>query len=245
MRQPLLFPLMALAALALALPTAAQTAAEPLPLAFGEEYKGEMTAEQYEFNFTFEAVAGDVVVVDVRLTESGAISTPNLFVQDASGETIAEADQFGRLGEAMLPLRIEADGVYSVLLTRRDGGTGDATGPFIFRILKPEVLESGTTIESRINLETGNQYYTLNGPFPATVSFGFNSANREVALLNIYELNEQFPSARGLTVTEDIKTSFNISGEEGGYVVAVEYEQSTMVIYEDLETDYSLTLVGE
>ncbi|MDX2162695.1 MAG: hypothetical protein SF162_15350 [bacterium] len=227
---------------AVVMPAAAQ---ETQSIAYGESVEGVMSNTAFEFEYTFEGEEGDIVAADVRLAESGAFGTPELFLLGPDGDTLIEFTGFIRLGEALVFAQLPESGEYTVILTRRDGRSGDDEGAFVFSLYQPQILTPGESVDGEINIDTGNQYYAIEGGAPATLRYSWSDANSSVPTFRVYAYEDVAPAAAVVTRYPEIGGSVVVDGSEPFYLLAVEYEQSSLVIYGDWETEYTVEYLAD
>jgi hypothetical protein len=142
--------------LVISLPVQAQTA-----LKYGAVVTDDMTADDYEFAYTFVGDAGDVILVAMEPVDVlGDLDETQLRLLDAEGEVLVEDDSFGRtVIFAVLP----DDGEYTLIATRPDGVEGSAVGEFTLQLaLLPEV-EIGSSIRDTVTNRKGDHYYVYRG----------------------------------------------------------------------------------
>lgn len=76
---------------------------------------------------------------------------PALLLNDASGNRLAENDDFGSGINAMLTYALTEDGTYTVIATRSGGSTGSGGGDYTLTLSEAELLQPGSAVDAVIN----------------------------------------------------------------------------------------------
>ena len=110
----------------------AQQTGDPTPITPGVALDGQLTGDNPEAVYTFNASAGDTVAISV--TTSRFI--PHLTLTGSGGVTLAEGDGLGL--RAQISETLPVDGVYTLVVTsqraQRSGGLFFATGEFTLQL---------------------------------------------------------------------------------------------------------------
>lgn len=101
---------------------------EATPIGYGETVAGEITDSGFEQVYTLNGTAGDVVAITVTSTDENYLDG-YLIVQDSSGAILAEIDDVFGL-DPFYMAALEADGAYTIIVTRMGGRTGSSTGAY-------------------------------------------------------------------------------------------------------------------
>ncbi|MGB1289166.1 MAG: pre-peptidase C-terminal domain-containing protein, partial [Aggregatilineales bacterium] len=159
------------------------------------EYTGEITADQPEFRFQFEAAAGDMLGVQMQNT-SGDLD-PLVLLLNAQGDTLILNDDdpqgTGRdsyIREYMIP----ADGTYIIVASRFQRDLGTTAGSFVLRLIRDSettadatpspadltLLEYGTTLTGQLGDETPELFYAFEGQAGDSVNIQLNATSGDL-----------------------------------------------------------------
>lgn len=140
-------------------------------VAFGDVIEAEMTASDYEFEYTFEGAAGDVVIFDLQPVDPfGDLDEPVLVLTNEDGVVASTVDAFN-YGEATLVAQLPADGEYTLLATRDGGVAGDSVGEFTLEFVLAEVLETGAVVEGTATSDVRPNYYVVTAASDWAISY--------------------------------------------------------------------------
>ncbi|MBC8170679.1 MAG: hypothetical protein H7X77_03370 [Anaerolineae bacterium] len=130
---------------------------------YGDVAEGEMTEDEFEFNYTFEGTEGDVVIVSFRpVEEFGDLGSPIIIVTDEDGDTVADTTDAFVFGNLIVAAELENDGEYNIFLTRADGRSGDSVGEFTLELINLPILEVGSPLEAEeTDSDSRSQYYAV------------------------------------------------------------------------------------
>jgi hypothetical protein len=123
-----------------------------LPL--NEWVEGTLTSAEYEITYTFSAAAGELILIEMYDKAADYSVDPKLVLSDSSGTLLAEDDDTVGLG-AVIVFDVPADGDYSLLATTALGAEGSDDGIYILRASQATPLTAGSTIETTIYSEEG------------------------------------------------------------------------------------------
>jgi len=228
-----------LAVLALGIvPTFAQ---DIVALAYGDVVEGEISDAAVEVFYTFDGAAGDIIVLDAFPTTTDSdMNGLSIKLRDAVGREIAASiDEYAI---ARLWTKLEADGTYTVVVTRSEYSSD--SGPYTLRLIKPEVL-SAEGLSGEVNVTAPNAYYALETDAPFKVEIALIEAVQYVPTfymwrmgLNEYELASAtlFPSSEGVTALFSATPI-----EPSVYIVTARYDNVARV-YDDIMGKYSVKL---
>jgi len=146
------------------LPVRAQEA-----LQYGTPITAEMTAELYEFTYTFEGKLNDVVVVAMIPVDAlGDLNNTQLTLQTASGDVLATYQSFG---SNRVFAQLPETAAYTVIATRPDGAAGADVGEFTLSVDSIPMIEIGASIPGTISSEDTAHYYAYNGDTDFYISY--------------------------------------------------------------------------
>lgn len=146
---------------ALLLLWAVPLAAQETKLVMGEPATAEMTAEVYEFAFTFDGKGGDVVMVQFFTEILGDFDRNRLILLSANGRPLAQNDSV--LNDSRLFAQLSSDGVYTVIVTRPDGATGRDVGEFSVTVQLVPEIELNTQISDTVSSADSERFYVYRG----------------------------------------------------------------------------------
>lgn len=146
---------------ALLLVLTASVAAQERTLTLNEPTTDEMTLEDYEFVYHFNAKAGDVVMVEFSTEILGDLDRSKLILQSSNGRPLAENDS--PLSISRLFAELQNDDTYSLIVTRPDGAGGDDVGEFSILVRLVTEMELNSPITDAINGEAPDRYYLYRG----------------------------------------------------------------------------------
>lgn len=140
----------------ISLPVHAQEAIQ-----FGTPITAEMTADEFEFIYTFEGKVNDVVAISMSAVDAlGDLNNTKLTLQNAAGETLAEYDSFSNI---QLFAQLPESSSYIIIATRPDGAEGTDVGEFTLSIDSVPIIEIGATVTNTISSARGGHYYAYSG----------------------------------------------------------------------------------
>lgn len=126
---------------------------------------GEITGETYEQFYTFEATAGDTIIITMNAAEDGPTRLDSyLFLQNANGDVITQDDDSGgNLNSRIGPFTIPEDGTYTVVATRFQQQVGSSTGEYTLTLTAAEqtLINLGETITGTLSDEEPNDFYSF------------------------------------------------------------------------------------
>lgn len=215
-------------------------------IGYGDIVEGEMTEDDYEFEYTFEGSEGDVVLVVFRpVEEFGDLSSPIMMLMDASGDTVADTtDQFV-FGELNLAAELPDDGEYTLLVTRADGASGESLGEFTVELLNLEVLEAGSPVEDETDSDSRPAYYAVKTEENWGLSYLKTDGTMETAIM-VNTINDDNASLNEVaSVDGDMLTEAAIGIFEGGetYIVSVG-EPLFAFNFNTVEVEFTLELLS-
>ncbi|MBL8119152.1 MAG: hypothetical protein JNJ78_16575 [Anaerolineae bacterium] len=144
-------------------------------LEFGQYVEGEITSNDYEFRYTFNGSAGDVVSVEMFPKPGTYDIDGYIFLRDPDGDVVAENDDYG-YPLSLVVAELPADGEYTIVATRSGGSTGSSEGTYWLRVSQVEIVEPGSSVEATITSnydeELPNLFYLKpEASGPVTITF--------------------------------------------------------------------------
>ncbi|MEO0564873.1 MAG: hypothetical protein AAF125_22390, partial [Chloroflexota bacterium] len=172
----------------------------------------------------FDGMADDVIVIEMNSAESRDIFSPQMSLLGPSGAPLAQTpDNPNTVYFTVLSYVLPSDGTYTIQAAQ--GQFGDDTGDYTIRLLQPEALIAGETIEETINADTGNQYYVVESDGASTVDFRMIGAEEQVPRFVIREAETFRLQAYYLSFTPVSTGSITGFIEGGGpLLVSAEYD---------------------
>lgn len=115
-------------------------------MAYGDILDGEISDAEPEVLYTFDAVEGDIVLIEA-FGEPGTFGVdPKIVLMDDDGDTIMENDDLAGVSAVVLN-QIRKDGTYTISVQQSYEGS---EGVFYVRLSKVEPTALGTTIDTAI-----------------------------------------------------------------------------------------------
>lgn len=142
-------------------------------LAYGDVAEGEITSQKFEYEYSFEAKSGDVVILIMAAVDIfGDLDSPLIDLLDSQNNLVGStANQFS-FNTATLAIEIPADGTYLAIATRQDGRSGDSVGAFTFSLLNPPVIAAGTPVTGSVSSENEQvNYYVVKNDSPFSIFY--------------------------------------------------------------------------
>lgn len=206
-----------IALLGLALPlTQAQE-----PLVFDEPVTGEVTNQQFEVPYIFSAEAGEVIVAYLeKIDFDSGYDNPAIILLDASNSVLASLSSYYDMTFAY---QLPEDGDYTLIVSRRDGRTGESEGGYVLLATRPEAL-SESLIEMTLSSEQAQYFtYTTSEPFSVNYSKIDGAFNPVVNVSAIIPMEGSLDYRGKLEGVETIAGSIGIMPEVAPttYVVSV------------------------
>lgn len=211
----------------------AQEAIEP-----GVMITGTITNEDFAVEYTWEAKANDVIVIELaRENYESDFDEPLIIVNDAEGTEVIRYDGYGRATAVVV---LPADGTYTIIATRTDEATGASVGNYTLKVSNPTVLELGTPIEATI-INTEAQYYIYQGEDAFNLSYSRTGEfSPEIAVNEISEFTPGYLTALGALAGESV-TQGTMGTFEGGKLYIISVKEALFSFYfDDVTADYTL-----
>ena len=131
---------------------------------YGDTVTGALSNDTPEVSYTFNGVAGDVVIAEVCETEQFSdLNYPFLTVSDASGNVIAQSSEFN-FKNAVLAVDLQADGAYTLTVSGNPNYPASETiGNFTLTLEQVPRLAPGSPVSDGIRLDDA-RYYLVESP---------------------------------------------------------------------------------
>jgi hypothetical protein len=211
-----------------------------------ETFEGEMTEDEFEFEFTFDAEEGQVIAALFAETDdAGTLLSPTLVLENPAGDTIADTTESFSFGDVSLFAEINSTGTYTLYISRYEEEDGDDVGEFTITVVAVPVLEAGSPLEGTLTSEGNPGYYVVDTGSPFGVSFVKGDGDMDFTL-SVNTIDSQsgtlteLATAEGEGLTEVLLGVFE--GDEP-YIVRVG-EPFFFFSFDETSTDYRVELVS-
>ena len=171
---------------------------ETVPLHYGDIVHGQVTQNQADFRYHFEARAGDVVLIDMLIPINTRLD-PFLQLTDPNGDMLAAYDERGTSAH-LGPLTLPKDGQYEIRASAYVG-----TGPFTLQLTNTEEI-APIAFDKPLEI-------TLDGEIPL-VYLRFDNADSDMLRLEARQIEPDGPGTRPTMRVLDLSGA-RIS--DGGY----------------------------
>jgi hypothetical protein len=219
----------------LVLPAAAQQ-----ELAYGDTVTGEISDTALTQEYTFTGAAGDVVEIEMDVTDSELDSL--LILRDSAGTEVVRNDDSAFGFGSLVIFELPADDTYTIVATRYQEEEGDSTGAYTLSLNQLEPATGAAQFTGEATYENEPYYvyapetsglytvtYTLTGTdyFPQLrISEidpeGFNSTVAEFGATGLTTLTASFTlEADTLYIVEVASTFFSFSTNSASYTVDI------------------------
>ena len=220
---------------------AGSTPLAPLPIRYGETRTANLSHNQYERFYDFEARESDLITIDMKRGGSGDLDS-QLFLADSEFTPIAEDDDSGDGQNArIIDYRIPADGKYHIIATRFDRSAGTTGGeyqlsldivedPFVGVPPGTVSLDFGTSITGIISGDNEEDIYAFYGRQGEVVSISMTRVNGNLdALLELLNGAQEVVTRnddRGGTDQNALINNFSLPATGTYYISARRYAGS-------------------
>jgi hypothetical protein len=234
-----------LALLALLGMTAMVTAQEGI--SYGDVITGEITDQEFEIEYSFEAAAGDLVVVEMRRADTDSeLYNADLIVVNPAGDVVADTtDYYGSNGAQAVVLFEAEDGEYTILATRDGGRGGSEVGNFILRLLLVDEL-TAKPIEGQMGTEALDAYYAIRADGNMDVSYTWLDGNY-APLMQVRSLEDMgYPSDQTASVSGTLlnTATINLTAEDGQLLLVSVIGNPIDYLFDDVEATFEVSLAG-
>jgi hypothetical protein len=214
-------------------------------------FEGEMTEDEYEFEYTFEAEEGQVIAaLFTDVSEGATLTAPTLRLENPAGDVIADSTvNFFSFGNISLFANANSSGTYTLTLGRMDGETGTDVGEFTIDVLAVPFLEAGSVVSGSAASGQRAGYYAVSSDSPWGVSYVKGEGDMNIGV-SVNSIDSQagtltaLASAEGDSLTE---ATLGVFETEDTYIVTVGEPDSFFGIsfsFEDTSADYTIELVS-
>lgn len=169
----------------------------PLPIQFGATQSANLSSQQYERFYAFDARQNDLITISMARGGSGDLDS-FLYLTDSGFTPLAEDDDSGEGQNAkIIDYRIPADGRYTIIATRYDGNIGTTSGEYRLSLellddpfagVPPGAvsLDYGTSVTGLINSDNQADTYVFYGRQGEVVSISMTRVDGNLdALLEL------------------------------------------------------------
>lgn len=249
MRKALFLMLVLLVAVSVAGVAAAQDATA---LTLGEPVEGEITADSYEFPYTFDAKAGDVVLIQMwEAPDASDYVDTYLILQGPDGKVFAEnSNDPGNYSNSVIAAVLPDAGTYTVVATRDGGRTGDSVGPYVLQANVVQPLAAGSKIDATIygydnDARNVPEQFVVTGSGATKISFSQEISDLFPDIkLYPWEDVDSYPTAL-FSISDTSKTTsavISVELEEGKLYVLTVRDSFSSSVYDDSEKPVTITV---
>jgi hypothetical protein len=190
MRNSLIAVVMLVSLLVGGLVAAQEGRGAPDVLGYGDVVMGEISNTSFEVFYDMQGDEGDVVLLQVvSLADDNAFQWPEVVVFSDANEILADSNEFVSINQSSVALQLPYTGNYEVMVTRDDGRTGEGEGPFELRVISPQSLERGETVQDEVRNDGVLHYYAIEEPAFFGVYYEFGGGAMD-PWIYIYVLGE-------------------------------------------------------
>jgi len=131
-------------------------------LEYGDEVRASLPVNGLESEFQFQGAAGDILIIEASINIDDILTLfyPVISLLNERGTPIATSmqDNFELIG--ILPIELQADGKYTILVTPEEYSFLEEDAPFTLRLLQPQTLKPDNVVK---DILTGDfpAYYTV------------------------------------------------------------------------------------
>lgn len=133
-------------------------------LDYGDEIYATLPRVSLEKEFIFLGNVGDIIMIEASIESDDRYSTafyPTIALLNERGTAIARSDTENTQHIAILPIELQANGQYSILITPGEYSNVDRDAPFVLRLLKPQVLQPNSASEDTLDSEVSAYYIVI------------------------------------------------------------------------------------
>ena len=127
---------------------------------YGASLTGEITNRKFEDIYTFEAEAGDVIVITMSQANDIDGLDPYLYLTTEDNELLAQNDDSSSLN-ARIVFRVPNEGTYQIVATRLGDRTGSSQGEYVLDLEKPQVSTTDVVIEGTLLSRTASNFHVF------------------------------------------------------------------------------------
>ncbi|MCL4251498.1 MAG: hypothetical protein KJ065_25325 [Anaerolineae bacterium] len=216
-------------------------------MAYGDTVTNSITSDEFAFEYTFEGGEGDVVVVEMRRTNTDEDMTrPEIHLLDSEGEEIATTAETFSYGAAVLVAKLTDSATYTIVATRNDDADGDSVSEFELELIQPTMLEAGADlIDGEIDNDARDQYYYLPADGEVTVLYQpGDSIYIPILSVNVVNQGTLRPLGQIAGVFIEQGTLTIDADEDDIYIVMVAADESDY-IFRDVQSEYQLGIAAQ
>lgn len=127
---------------------------------YGSRTKGEITNRNFEIEYQFEGTSGDIVAIQVIPDDAfSGLSNVVIILLDEDFNVIEDVS--GSLATTSLFYRLRENAQYNIIVSRRNGRSGDAQGAYTLLLTKIDLLRVGERITGSATTDTTSFYAVI------------------------------------------------------------------------------------
>jgi hypothetical protein len=214
-------------------------------------FEGEMTEDEFEFEYTFDAEEGQVIAaLFTDVSESLTITAPTMRLENPAGDIIADSTvNFFSFGNISLFAEANTTGTYTLTVNRMDEEDGTDVGEFTVDIVSVPYLEAGSVVEGSVATGQPAGYYAVSSSTPWGASMVKGEGDMSLGL-SVNSIDSQAGTLTELAVAsgdELTEATLGIFESEDTYIVRVGEPSTFFGIsfsFEDTSASYTIELVN-
>jgi len=143
-------------------------------LRYGDTINGEITENRPLIVYTFDGVAGDVIVAEMRSVDrslENLLDAPRLVLQNEDGETLADTLTQFPLDDATLIAQLPGTDRYQLIATRDESMIVPSIGAYTLALLRAETLSAENPISATITTDDSAHYYVIDNDESFSLEF--------------------------------------------------------------------------
>jgi hypothetical protein len=227
---------------------------------YGDTVQGEITTDTYEFAYTFDGAAGDVVVINmtaINLPVDGPRLDSFLELRGPDGATLRSNDDYFSLDSQIGPFLLPEDGAYTIVATRFMRDEGPSTGEFELALARVELapIATGETFTVELGDSNRNAYFAYTAAEAGQLmrlraeraedSGNFNIGIMDLSSTDTRYENRGYPTESGVAVVDPayLSTAGDYLIEirlEPDYPPSVDPNQQSQPVYYPLTVTFSM-----
>jgi len=143
-------------------------------LRYGDTVTGEITENRLLTVYTFDGVAGDVIIAEMRSVDrtlENLLDAPRLLLQDMNNIALADTLMLFPMDDATLIAQLPQTGRYQLIATRDDSMIVPSVGAYTLTLNRAETLRLDAPITETISTDDSAHYYVIDADMPFSVVF--------------------------------------------------------------------------
>ncbi|MBE0688514.1 MAG: hypothetical protein IH587_00150 [Anaerolineae bacterium] len=214
-------------------------------LGYGDTVTDSISSDAFSFEYTFEGGEGDVIIIEMRRTNTDEDMTrPEIHLLDSEGDEIATTADMFSYGSAVLAARLTDEGTYTIVATRTDGADGDSVGEFELELIQPITLEADEDlVEGEVDKDSRDQYFYL--PADGNISVVYRPGDSTyIPIMAVNVINDGTLRALGQIAgvfIEEGSITIDADGDDI-YIVTVAADESDY-LFRDVQSEFEIGVV--